>query len=210
MSAEGPWRSEVSVQLKTSSLCAEWGSAWVKCGWVQLVSKEQTEPRGTLKSGPSSNICFTSLLEVRKGLCLERLSKAGVLSVFQIIFSPTVTRLIIQQWVIKESTGRKGLCRRSTLLPERHWAKLVILMQVLFEEAFIEQLWVTGPSFVLQAEEQVPEVDSGDALSHKLSGARSPGASRLGGAWPWALCTGTPDRRVHFPFFSRADRCQRR
>lgn len=29
------------------------------------------------------------------------------------------------------------------------------------------------PSFILQAEEQVPEVHSGDALSHELSGAGS-------------------------------------
>lgn len=60
-------------------------------------------------------------------------------------------------------------------------------MLVLFEEAFIKQLWMTGASFILQTEEQVPEVDSGDALSHKLSGACSAGASRLGGAQPWAL-----------------------
>lgn len=68
-----------------------------------------------------------------------------------------------------------------------HWAKLVTLMLVLFEEAFIKQLWMTGPSFIFQAEEQVPEVDSGDALSHKLPGASSTWASRLGGAWPRAL-----------------------
>lgn len=129
-----------------------------------------------------------------------------------------------------------------------HWAKLVTVMLVLFEEAFIKQLWMAGPSFILQAEEQVPEVDSGDALSHKLPGASSTWASGLGGAWPRALecktvqtqgrylvdrfcanlkqffkkkhnpswkrsriphlCTCTPNRRVHFPFFPRADCCQ--
>lgn len=68
-----------------------------------------------------------------------------------------------------------------------HWAKLVTVMLVLFEEAFIKQLWMAGPSFILQAEEQVPEVDSGDALSHKLPGASSTWASGLGGAWPRAL-----------------------
>lgn len=60
-------------------------------------------------------------------------------------------------------------------------------MLVLFEEAFIKQLWVIGPSFSLQTEKQVPEVDSGDALSRKLSGAWATGASGLGGAQPWAL-----------------------
>lgn len=60
-------------------------------------------------------------------------------------------------------------------------------MRVLFEEAVIEQMRVTGPPFTLQAEEQVPEVDSGDALSHKLSGACSAGAAGLRGARPRAL-----------------------
>lgn len=60
-------------------------------------------------------------------------------------------------------------------------------MLVLFEEAFIKQLWMAGAPFILQTEEQVPEVDSGDALSHKLSGACSTWASWLGGAQPWAL-----------------------
>lgn len=41
-----------------------------------------------------------------------------------------------------------------------------------------------GRPLVLQAEEQVPEVDSGDALSHKVSGA---GAVGLGGTRPRAL-----------------------
>lgn len=70
----------------------------------------------------------------------------------------------------KQSPGGAGL-RRS-------------LMPWLFEEAFIEQLGATGAALVLQAEEQVPEVDSGDALPRKLSGARSAGARRLGGTWP--------------------------
>lgn len=54
----------------------------------------------------------------------------------------------------------------------------------LFEEAFIEQLGAAGAALVLQAEEQVPEVDSGDALPRKLSGARSAGARGLGGTQP--------------------------
>lgn len=57
-------------------------------------------------------------------------------------------------------------------------------MPPLFEEAFIEQLGAICASLVLQAEKQVPEVDSGDALSRKLSGAWSAGASRLGGTRP--------------------------
>lgn len=61
-------------------------------------------------------------------------------------------------------------------------SKVSHLSQVLFEEAFIKQVRVAGPPFVLQAEEQVPEVDSGDSLSCKLSGACSAGCSRLGGA----------------------------
>ena len=73
-----------------------------------------------------------------------------------------------------------------SVLPTAH-----ILTQLLFEEASIEQLWMTGPSFGLQAEEQVPEVDSGDALSHKLSAAGSAGASGLRGPRPWALGEGT-------------------
>lgn len=75
------------------------------------------------------------------------------------------------------------------VVAERVWADcstlpLVVLMLVLFKEAFVEQLRVARPSFILQAEEQVPEVDSGDALSHELSGAGSAWASGLGGPWP--------------------------
>lgn len=71
-------------------------------------------------------------------------------------------------------------------------------MLVLFEEAFIKQLWMTGASFILQTEEQVPEVDSGDALSHELSGACSTWASRLGGAQPWALeCQTVQKQEIH-------------
>lgn len=71
--------------------------------------------------------------------------------------------------------------------PRVRLRRFFFLMPPLFKEAFIEQLWAIGPSLVLQAEKQVPEVDSGDALSHKLSGARPAGASRLGGTQPWAL-----------------------
>ncbi len=119
---------------------------------------------------------------------------------------PTVRRLILQQWVIKESTGREGLRWQSSLLPERHRVEQVILMRMLFEETFIEQLWVTGPSFVLQAEEQVPEVDSGDALSHELPGACSAWAPGLGGVGPQTL-EKTHERRLVFywPFLCKCE-----
>lgn len=38
-----------SVQLKTFFLYAAWGSAWVKCVWVQQFSAERTELKGMLK-----------------------------------------------------------------------------------------------------------------------------------------------------------------
>lgn len=58
---------------------------------------------------------------------------------------------------------------------------VVVSTPALFEEAFVEQLRVARPPLVLQAEQQVPEVDSGDALSHELSGAGSAGAAGLRG-----------------------------
>lgn len=58
---------------------------------------------------------------------------------------------------------------------------LVVVVAALFEEAFVEQLRVARPPLVLQAEQQVPEVDSGDALSHELPGAGSAGAAGLRG-----------------------------
>lgn len=60
-------------------------------------------------------------------------------------------------------------------------------MQGLFEEALVEQGWVTGLSFILQTGQQVPEIDSSDALPRKLSAACSSGPSRMRGAWAWAL-----------------------
>lgn len=50
---------------------------------------------------------------------------------------------------------------------------------------------MTGLFLVLQTEEQVPEVDSCDPLSHELSGACSTWASRMGRAWPSALWANT-------------------
>lgn len=66
---------------------AVWGSAWVKCGWVQLVSKERTELRGTLKSAEFQYLLHL-FTENTKGLCLKGLLKADILSVFQIILFP--------------------------------------------------------------------------------------------------------------------------
>ena len=53
----------------------------------------------------------------------------------------------------------------------------------LFEEAAVEQVRVAGLPLVLQAEEQVPEVDAGDALAGELPGrscARAPCGRRAG------------------------------
>lgn len=92
MSVKWHWRGfqiwSAKFSLKTIFVCAAWGSAWVKCGWVQLVSEEQTELRGTLKSVPSSTICSISELKTQKGLCLKRLLKADDSSVFHIILFP--------------------------------------------------------------------------------------------------------------------------
>lgn len=59
---------------------------------------------------------------------------------------------------------------------------VVISAALLFEEAFVEQLRAACRPLVLQAEQQVPEVDSGDALTHELPGAGSAGAAGLRGA----------------------------
>lgn len=95
-------------------LCAAWGSAWPKRGWVQLVSKEQTEPRGTLKSGPSSD--YLLLWKYKRPVLEEAFKRRRLFSVPDNSL-PTDGRLIIQQRVIKGSTGRKGLSWQSTLLP---------------------------------------------------------------------------------------------
>lgn len=78
----------LSSVKKIFFLYAAWGSAWVKCGWVQVFTTEQTELKGMLKSRASSDICSISALKIKKGLCLKRLLKADVSSVFQIILIP--------------------------------------------------------------------------------------------------------------------------
>lgn len=59
---------------------------------------------------------------------------------------------------------------------------VVVSTLALFEEAFVEQLRAARPPLVLQAEQQVPEVDSGDALTHELPGAGPAGAAGLRGS----------------------------
>lgn len=71
----------------------------------------------------------------------------------------------------------------------------------LFEEAFVEQLRVARRPLVLQAKEQVPKVDSGDALSHELPGAGAAGAARLRG--PRARALEVQNGRKMFGFFSK-------
>lgn len=88
MPVKWPWQGFQiwSVQLNTCFLkeaVHEWSV--VGCKWSL---KEQTELRGTLKSGQRSNICSTSLLKIQRGLCLKRLLKADVLSVYQVILLP--------------------------------------------------------------------------------------------------------------------------
>lgn len=134
------------------------GEVWLRANGLQRANGAER---------PSSNTCSASLLEIKKGLCLKWLQK---LASFQ-----------RSRWVsCRSQPSHRRRSNSATASPH-------VLMLLLFEEASIEQLWMTGPSFGLQAEEQVPEVDSGDALSHKLSAAGSTGASRLGGPRPWAL-----------------------
>lgn len=81
----------------------------MKCGWVQLVSEKRTELRGTLKSAEFQYLLHL-FTENTKRPVLEGAfkSKTSFLSVLDNSL-PTGRRLILQQWVIKESTGRWGL-----------------------------------------------------------------------------------------------------
>lgn len=69
---------------------------------MQLVFKELPELRGTLKSGLKSNICTS---ENTKALCLKRLLKDDVCSLFQIILHPHTDDSSFSSGVIKERTG---------------------------------------------------------------------------------------------------------
>lgn len=88
--------SEVTL-TRFSDLKCSVKHVFLVCGRRQCMSEvwlgangllKQTELRGTLKSGQSSNICSTSLLKIQRGLCLKRLLKADVLSVYQVILLP--------------------------------------------------------------------------------------------------------------------------
>lgn len=59
-------------------------------------------------------------------------------------------------------------------------------MWSLFEKALVEEMGVAGESLVLQAEEQVPEIDTCDPLPHG-PGARRPGAAGERQTRPWSL-----------------------
>lgn len=106
-----------SVQLKTFFLYAAWGSAWVKCVWVQQFSAERTELKGMLKWRPSSDVLLHLCAENTKRPVLEEAFKSWCLFGVPDHSHPTDRCLVIQQWVIKESTGKKGLSCRSTPLP---------------------------------------------------------------------------------------------
>lgn len=68
---------------------------------------------------------------------------------------------------------------------EEKWRRSSSLDQVLFEQSLVEQQRAGRGALLLQAEDQVPEVDPRDPLPHLSSGGRG-GAGRARGA-SWCL-----------------------
>ena len=101
------------------SSCAAWGSAWGKSGWVQLVSEEQSELRGSRWNQGQVSIFAPSLCrEHKRGWELKRLLKADVSSAFRIThFPPTRVSTSCRGWSKYQQRGSEPTVNSASLMP---------------------------------------------------------------------------------------------